>query len=304
MVSGVGRVLVIGNGVVVSPALAPTLERALGGGPTSSDVVVKVTSSPADARKAFADTAVTAAVCVSSAMVYGAWPDNPVPLTEDAAVRPNPGFAVANTFAELERIAREWRSGDDGRTLAVLRPATVLGPDEPDTVVRVLAGVVPVRVRGDSPPAQYVDRDDVVEAIRVAVAKRLDGVFNVAPPGWIAGEEVEALRGDRRRVRLPARVFRMVSALFSRNRAASIAADLVPYLLHPWVVANDRLVGAGWRPRHSNEEVLVTGLEGRAPRELGARQRQHLSLGIAVVGVSGVVAGVVALARRRRGRAR
>ena len=296
MVSGVGRVLVIGNGVVVTPAL----RRTLGSGAFSDEVVIAATRSPAEVRSALADGAVTAAVCVSSAMVYGAWPDNALPLTEDAAVRPNPGFAVANTLAEIERIAREWRDDGDGRTLAVLRPATVLGPDEPDAVARVLAGVVPVRVLGDSPPAQYVDRDDVVEAVRVAVAKRLDGVFNVAPPGWIGGEEVEALRGDRRRVRLPARVLRMVGRAFARNRAASVSAELVPYLLHPWVVANDRLVGAGWRSRHSNEEVLVTALEGRVPRELGARQRQHLSLGIAAAVGAGLVAGAVVLVRRRR----
>ena len=32
-------------------------------------------------------------VLLSSAMVYGAWPNNPVPLTEDAALRPDFGFA-------------------------------------------------------------------------------------------------------------------------------------------------------------------------------------------------------------------
>ena len=30
-------------------------------------------------------------VLMSSATVYGAWPANPIPMTEDAPVRPNPG---------------------------------------------------------------------------------------------------------------------------------------------------------------------------------------------------------------------
>jgi hypothetical protein len=257
-------------------------------------------ATPASARRAFADAGpeVTSAVCVSSAMVYGAWPDNPVPLTEDAAVRPNPGFDLATGLAEVERIAREWRSAADGRTLAVLRPVTVLGGVAPEPVARVLAGVAPLRVQTDIPPAQYVDRGDVEEAIRVAVTKRLDGVFNVAPSGWIAGEEVEALRGDRRRVRVPARLFRVLTRVFSRPGASPAA--VVPYLVHPWVVANDRLVRAGWRPRHSNQEVLVAALEGRAPRELGARDRQRLALGATALVVAGVTVGVVALVRRRR----
>src|SRR5689334_6340743 len=52
-----------------------------------------------DATKRLLDAAgavgVRHVVCVSSAMVYGAWPGSPVPLTEDAPVRPNPGLAYA-----------------------------------------------------------------------------------------------------------------------------------------------------------------------------------------------------------------
>ena len=263
-------------------------------------------ATPAAARQAFADAGadVTAAVCVSSAMVYGAWPDNPVPLTEDAAVRPNPGFDVATGLAEVERIAREWRTAADGRTLAVLRPVTILGGGTPQPVERVLAGAVPVRVQADSPPAQYVDRDDVEEAVRIAVAKKLDGVFNVAPSGWIEGEEVEALRGDRRRLRVPARAFRVLTRAFARPGKGDSSAAVVPYLVHPWVVANDRLVRAGWRPRHSNQEVLVAALEGTTPRELGARERQRLAVGGTALVVAGVSAGVLAIVRRRRRRTR
>src|SRR5437868_15019821 len=53
-------------------------------------------------------------VYTSSAMVYGAWPNNPVPLTEDAPMRPNPGFAYATAKAEGERLAVEWRDGNAG----------------------------------------------------------------------------------------------------------------------------------------------------------------------------------------------
>ncbi|MFL6207123.1 MAG: NAD-dependent epimerase/dehydratase family protein, partial [Acidimicrobiales bacterium] len=35
-------------------------------------------------------------VLLSSAIVYGAWANNPVPLTEDAPLRPNPGVVAAS----------------------------------------------------------------------------------------------------------------------------------------------------------------------------------------------------------------
>src|SRR5437588_7007660 len=69
-------------------------------------------------------------VYTSSAMVYGAWPNNPVPLTEDAPMRPNPGFAYATAKAESERLALEWRDANPDARLAVLRPATGLGGDQ------------------------------------------------------------------------------------------------------------------------------------------------------------------------------
>ena len=44
--------------------------------------------------EAAAAAGVSKVVLVSSAAVYGAWPNNPIPLTEDAPLRPNPGFPL------------------------------------------------------------------------------------------------------------------------------------------------------------------------------------------------------------------
>ena len=59
--------------------------------------------------EAAAAAGVRVAVHRSSAAVYGAWPDNRVPLTEDVGLRPNPGFAFAAEHAEAERLVTEWR---------------------------------------------------------------------------------------------------------------------------------------------------------------------------------------------------
>jgi nucleoside-diphosphate-sugar epimerase len=47
-------------------------------------------------------------VLVSSAMVYGAWPNNAIPLSEDAPVRPNPETSFAVHQADAERKLMEW----------------------------------------------------------------------------------------------------------------------------------------------------------------------------------------------------
>jgi nucleoside-diphosphate-sugar epimerase len=234
-------------------------------------------------------------VYMSSALVYGAWPTNPVPLTEDAPIKPNAGLAYAAHKAETERLASEWRDGHPGATLAVLRPVTVVGPGADNWVTRLVLDAA--RANGTRPPMQFVHADDVAAAIQLAINRRLDGVYNVAPDGWIAGDEARSLAGGRR-VSLP-------SGLAARLDRS--LAEARPWLEQPWVVANDRLKAAGWAPTHTNEEALVAGAPPSAWQSLNARRRQGLALGGAVAGLAGVTAGGVAVvraARRRNARSR
>jgi len=39
----------------------------------------------------------------------------------------------------------------------------------------------------------------------------------------------------------------------------------VPYLVHPWVVGNDRLKAVGWKPQHSNDEAILLATPLEAP---------------------------------------
>src|SRR5438067_12611391 len=96
-----------------------------------ADTVVHLDGDLVGARRLLGPgTAARSFVYASSAMVYGAWPNNPVPLTEDAPMRPNPGFAFAKAKAESERVALEWRDANADVRLAVLGAATVLGGDQ------------------------------------------------------------------------------------------------------------------------------------------------------------------------------
>ena len=74
--------------------------------------------------------AVPHVVFVSSAMVYGAAGTNPVPLTEDAALRPDVEFVFARQLASAEELLEQWRSDRPGRTTSVLRPALALAAEE------------------------------------------------------------------------------------------------------------------------------------------------------------------------------
>lgn len=239
-------------------------------------------------------------VHVSSATVYGAWPDNPVPLREEATVRPNPGFAHAAEQAECERLLAEWRDAHPGAHVAILRPTIVLGTSRDETwLSRALGGTASIRVRSDHPPVQFVHADDVAGAVHLAAARCLNGAFNVAPDGWVPGEMATELAGGAPRIALPEPLARRVQLLAWRLGLSDRPPDVLPYLTHPWVIANDRLRGEGWEPAHTNEEALVAARPGSRWRELSPKRRQELALAASGVLLAAIAAAVVAIVRRR-----
>ena len=243
-------------------------------------------------------TGVRTVVHLSSATVYGAWPDNPVPLTEDAPLRPNPGFLFAAEHAQAERLVADWQDAHPGAMVAVLRPTVVLGAAERESwESRTVGGGLPLRPR-EAAPSQFLDPDDLAAAVALSLTKRLDGVFNVAPDGWIPGDAVRSLAGGMLSVALPERWVRRFRRWSWRTKLGAVPPEAVAYTLHPWVIANDRIEAEGWRAVHSNEEVLVAGRRGSWWRELSPKRRQEVALGTAGAGLAGVVAAVIVAVRR------
>ena len=256
------------------------------GGPTLTDAM-------AGARQA------THLVVVSSAMVYGAWANNPVPLTEEAALRPD--FDHAHRLVALEHQADDWRRAGTGRTVTVLRPAITLAADSASPMVRALAAGMGQRSAESDPPAQFLHLDDLASAIELAVRRRLDGVRNVAPDGAIPGDRLRALAGSVPRVRLPERANEVVTNLRWRFQRGPIPPGLVSYTRFPWLVANDKLVADGWQATVTNEQAYVEGTEAKWWTMVSPKRRQEIALG-GVVALGVVVLLVVVRAVRRRTR--
>lgn len=249
---------------------------------------------------AAASAGVLHVVLLSSALVYGAWSSNPVPLTEDAPLRPNPGVAMATEKAAMEQAAAAWRDDHPGATATLLRPAVVVSSAGNGWLARALSRSSGVPVTDDEPPAQYLDVADLAAAVDLARRQRIDGPRNVAPHGWVDGDTVRALAGGLPRPRLPERVAVGITDLRWRWGMAATPPELLPYATHPWVVANDRLVADGWVPASSNEEAFVGAHRAGPWATLSPRRRQELALGVAAASIAAVAAGVAGLVRRPR----
>lgn len=239
-------------------------------------------------------------VLLSSATVYGPWANNPVPLTEEAPLRPHPDLAYAVQHGEIERLAGEWRAEHPDATVARLRPAPVVDDGRLGWLATALdaAGDVPA---AEDTAAQYLHVADLAAAVVTAWAHGFDGPLNVAPDGWLTPTQRRAL-DPVPRVRLPEAIALKVASWRWRLRLAPVVPGVLPYARHPWVVANDRLVELGWTASWSNEEAYVVGHEASALESISPQRRQELALGAAAaVGAAGI-ATVVALVRRSRRR--
>jgi nucleoside-diphosphate-sugar epimerase len=239
-------------------------------------------------------------VVLSSATVYGPWANNPVPLTEDAPLRPHPDLAYAVQKAEIERLAADFAADHPEATVARVRPAAVVHDGWGGWLARALhaASGLPM---GDDTPAQYLHLDDLASAIVAVWADGLEGPVNVAPDGWLTPTERRAL-DPVPKVRLPERAAVALGEWRWRLRLAPTPPGVLAYARHPWVVANDRLAATGWTASHSNEEAYVVGHEARAIESISPRRRQELALGVAGVGIAGAAVGIVAAVRRSRRR--
>ncbi|MBW1602999.1 SDR family oxidoreductase [Streptomyces sp. JJ66] len=245
-------------------------------------------------------------VLCTSAMVYGALPDNDVPLAEDAELRATEEATGVGDLLEIERLAERAPRAHPGLNVTVVRPAVLVGGMD-TALTRYFESPRLLVVSGSRPCWQFCHVEDLVSALEFAALEKADGELAVGCDGWLEQEEVEELSGIRR-MELPSAVaLGAASRLHRLGLTPSPAGDLA-YTMHPWVVSGSRLHDAGWRPKWTNEEVLAELLaeaEGRhtvAGRRLG-RKDAATTLGAAGATVALVgTAALVRRARRRRGR--
>ena len=142
---------------------------------------------------------------VTSAMVYGAHPDNPVPLAEDAPLAADPDGSVVGDFMEIEQSAERSLRAYPGMEITVVRPAALVGHGIDTLVTRHFEAPRLLAMKGCAPRWQFCHIDDLVSAIELAAAGEVAGALAVGCDGWLEQEQVEELSGLRR-IELPAGV--------------------------------------------------------------------------------------------------
>ncbi|HET9656618.1 MAG TPA: NAD-dependent epimerase/dehydratase family protein [Kineosporiaceae bacterium] len=241
-------------------------------------------------------------IVVSSAMVYGARADNPVPLPEDAPLRADPDDGLVGDLLEIERIIERTPRVHPGLRVAVIRPAALVGAGVDTVVTRHFEAPRLLTVRGARTRWQFCHLDDLGEAVAVAVAAGLDGSLTAGSDGALEWADVEELVGLRR-LELPAGLaFGTAERLHRLGMLPMPAGDLA-LVVHPWVVSSQRLREVGWRPAHANAECVRTLLEaGTGRHAVAGRRLDRRDAALGAAGAAVAVVATAALVRQARSR--
>lgn len=199
-------------------------------------------------------------VYTSSATVYGAHPNNDVPLTEESPLRANLDFSYPAHKLEVEFVVREFREENPDVTVTVLRPAVVFGRHVDNAWSHLLELPFLVTVAGYRPAMQFVHEDDVARALHHCVREDLDGVYNLGPRDHLEFNELVEIIGRRRLELQEQGAFDIVDRLWNLGLAEA-PAGMLHYVMHPWIVAPDKLEATGFRCQRTAREALEETVE-------------------------------------------
>jgi nucleoside-diphosphate-sugar epimerase len=239
-------------------------------------------------------------------MVYGARPDNPVPLPEDAPIGADQDGSVVGDLVEIELLAERSARAHPGMAVTVVRPAALVGTGIDTLATRHFEAPRLLAVKGCAPRWQFCHVDDLVSALELAAASEVTGAFAVGCDGWLEREELEELTGLKQ-IELPAGLTFATAQRLHRAGITPAPVNDLHFMVYPWVVDAATLRAAGWRPRYDNAaavEVLVAARAGHhavVGRRLGAKDATLTAAAGATAAAIGTAAIVRHARRRRRG---
>jgi len=218
--------------------------------------------------EAAAEAGIGQVLVTTSAVAYGAFPDNPDPITEDHPVRGVARFSYARDKTESDRIVQLWALQHPAVVTTIVRPCIVFGPNVDNYLVR-LWSKQPFTVDAGNldETIQFVHEDDVVEAISRLLLGRNAGQFNLSAEGLMTLRECAAVLGSPIR-KMPFWLFRAIATLMWRLHLSEVPPGQLDFARYPWIVSNGKLKETlGWTPRYSTRESFEIAMraQGKLP---------------------------------------
>jgi UDP-glucose 4-epimerase len=200
-----------------------------------------------------ADHKVSKLVIASHASVYGALPDNPYFMTEDAPPSVGRSFPQMQDLvtADLLASAAMWKHPD--LEIVVLRPVHCLGPTSRDVLAQLLRRERVPTVLGYDPMLQVMHEDDLAQAFSCALFSGVKGVYNVAGPGELPLSVLVEEAGARN-MPFPEP---LLSLVLGRFGMPDVPPGALEFIKHPCLIDDARFREAtGYEPQRSLRDTV------------------------------------------------
>ncbi|MBI5478082.1 MAG: NAD-dependent epimerase/dehydratase family protein [Deltaproteobacteria bacterium] len=194
-------------------------------------------------------------VVLSTFHIYGAHPQNHIPIGEDDPLRAGGDFPQIADAIQLDNLALHWVYRHPEVRTVLLRPSNVVGAHLHNAISGFLRQrVIPVML-GFDPMVQFIHADDLCDAVLTVTEHDAVGVFNVTGVGALPWREAVAIAGGRA-LPLPSSLAAAYLAVAGRF-APALPPYLVNFFKHPCIISDAALRAAfDWEPRIEQAEAV------------------------------------------------
>ncbi len=202
-------------------------------------------------------------IVTSSGAAYGYHADNPVPLKESDPVRGNYEFAYSYHKRIVEEMLARHTATKRLPEIVIFRVGTILGQTTNNQITALFKKKALPGVKGSDSPFVFIWDQDVIGAIRRALA--VDpagqfiapaGIFNLAGDGWMTIDEIAA------RLKKPVRrwsplLLRILFGILKPIGISRYGPEQVRFLQYRPVLDNARLKSVfGYVPQKTSAEAF------------------------------------------------
>jgi UDP-glucose 4-epimerase len=179
-------------------------------------------------------------IILSTFHVYGALPDNPIFLNEDAPLRASIKHPELRDVIEMDQMCTTWMwKNQNSISTVVLRPCNIIGTQIQNSMTRFLAGPIALSPIDYNPFFQFIHEFDMANILYKAMVSIPIGTYNVAGDDFISFRQALDVVGTKG---IPFPMF-MASGLNSALRKFKIDVPdyLLDYLKFSCLISNHEL---------------------------------------------------------------
>lgn len=137
-------------------------------------------------------------VVLSTFHVYGALPDNPVFLTEEAPLQASIKHPELRDVVEMDQICTNWMwKYQNQLSTVVLRPCNIIGTQIQNAMTRYLTNTMALRPLDYNPFFQFIHEFDMAQVLMHSLTTLPTGTYNVAGSDFVSLRQAMDIVGSK-----------------------------------------------------------------------------------------------------------